>query len=193
MKLDNSKMTTTGLYACKRQTFVLPARHMTFLCLRVMVTHEPSQVKLVCPQEYLCYTLHMPLQCSWSVSTTTDHCQSDVHTHMHTHTYANTHIHTYTPAHTHIHARTHTQTHTHTSGSGFRHITYEILSYIDNAQSLCHAEQVCRDWYHVVGEGLLWKKLIEKKMKTDSVWRGLSERRGWWVGEKGGRMTDGQQ
>ena len=35
-----------------------------FLCLRVMVTHEPSQVKLMCPQKYLDYTLHMPLQCS---------------------------------------------------------------------------------------------------------------------------------
>jgi len=104
-----------------------------------------------------------------------DDCHSNVHTHMQTHSRKHTHTHMYTHTHTH----THINTHTHTSGSGFQHITYEILSYIDDAQSLCYAEQVCRDWYHVVGEGLLWKKLIEKKVKTDSVWRGLSERRGW--------------
>ena len=74
---------------------------------------------------------------------------------------------------------THTHTHTHTLGQGFQMVTYNILSYLDDARSLCRAEQVCRDWYRVVGEGLLWKKLIKKKMKTDSVWRGLSERRGW--------------
>ena len=113
-----------------------------------------------------------------------DDCHSDVHT--------KTHANSLTQTHTHIYTHTHTNTHTHTSGSGFQHITYGILSYIDDAQSLCCAEQVCRDWYHVVGEGLLWKKLIEKKVKTDSMWRGLSERRGWLVGEKGGRMRDGQ-
>jgi hypothetical protein len=26
---------------------------------------------------------------------------------------------------------------------------------------------------------MLWKKLIERKVRTDSLWRGLSERRGW--------------
>ena len=67
----------------------------------------------------------------------------------------------------------------HTSGRGFQHISHEILSYIDDAQSLCCAEQVCNDWYQVICKGLLWKKLIEKKVKTDSMWRGLSERRGW--------------
>ena len=80
--------------------------------------------------------------------------------------------------HSDVH-NTHTHTHTHTLGQGFQMVTYNILSYLDDARSLCRAEQVCRDWYRVVGEGLLWKKLIKKKMKTDSVWRGLSERRGW--------------
>jgi len=31
----------------------------------------------------------------------------------------------------------------------------------------------------VISEGMLWKKLIERKVRTDSVWRGLAERRGW--------------
>ena len=84
---------------------------------------------------------------------------------------------TYTHPHTHTHVNTHA--HTHTPGEGFHHITYKFLSYLDNPQSLCHAEQVCSEWYQIICEGLLWKKLIEKTVKTDSVWRGLSERRGW--------------
>ncbi|KAG6439822.1 hypothetical protein O3G_MSEX001113 [Manduca sexta] len=28
---------------------------------------------------------------------------------------------------------------------------------------------------------MLWKKLIERKVRTDSLWRGLAERRGWIV------------
>ena len=92
-----------------------------------------------------------------------------------THTYANTHIHTYTHAHTH----TYTHTHTNTLGQGFHIVIYNILSYLDDARSLCHAEQVCSDWYQVISKGLLWKQLIERTVKTDSVWRGLSERRGW--------------
>ena len=38
---------------------------------------------------------------------------------------------------------------------------------------------MCNEWYHVVADGLLWKKLIARKVTTDSVWRGLSERREW--------------
>ena len=91
------------------------------------------------------------------------------HTHTHMYTHACTHV------YTHIHTCTHTCTH---SGKGLHHIAYKILSYLD-ARSLCRAEQVCSDWYRVIAEGLLWKKLIERKVKTDPVWRGLSERRGW--------------
>lgn len=63
-------------------------------------------------------------------------------------------------------------------GKGLDHLAYRILSYLD-AKSLCRAEQVCNEWYHVVADGLLWKKLIARKVATDPVWRGLSERRGW--------------
>lgn len=61
---------------------------------------------------------------------------------------------------------------------GLQHIAYKILSYLD-AYSLCQAEQVCVEWYKVIEEGMLWKRLIEKKVQTDPVWKGLSERRGW--------------
>lgn len=57
-------------------------------------------------------------------------------------------------------------------------MAYRILSYLD-AKSLCRAEQVCNEWYHVVADGYLWRKLITRKVATDAVWKGLSERRGW--------------
>ena len=63
---------------------------------------------------------------------------------------------------------------------GLDHVAESILSYLD-ADSLCAAEMVCKEWYRVISEGMLWKKLIERKVRTDSVWRGLAERRGWYV------------
>lgn len=61
---------------------------------------------------------------------------------------------------------------------GLDHVAECILSYLD-ADSLYSAERVCKEWYRVISEGMLWKKLIERKVRTDSLWRGLSERRGW--------------
>jgi len=61
---------------------------------------------------------------------------------------------------------------------GLDHIAENILSYLD-ARSLCAAELVCKEWYRVTSDGMLWKKLIERMVRTDSLWRGLSERRGW--------------
>lgn len=61
---------------------------------------------------------------------------------------------------------------------GLDHVAENILSYLD-ASSLCAAELVCREWLRVISEGMLWKKLIERKVRTDSLWRGLAERRGW--------------
>ena len=67
---------------------------------------------------------------------------------------------------------------------GLEHIAEHILSYLD-AYSLCQAELVCREWYRVIQDGYLWKKLIEQKVRTDGVWKGLADRRGWY-GKKGG-------
>ena len=61
---------------------------------------------------------------------------------------------------------------------GLDHVAEAILSYLD-AQSLCAAELVCRPWLRVISDGMLWKKLIERKVHSDSLWRGLAERRGW--------------
>lgn len=63
---------------------------------------------------------------------------------------------------------------------GLDHVAENILSYLD-AESLGQAELVCKEWHRVISEGMLWKKLIERKVKTDPLWRGLAERRGWWV------------
>lgn len=61
---------------------------------------------------------------------------------------------------------------------GLDHVAENILSYLD-AKSLCAAELVCTSWLRVISEGMLWKKLIERKVHTDSLWRGLAERRTW--------------
>ena len=53
-----------------------------------------------------------------------------------------------------------------------------ILSFLD-ARSLCAAELVSKEWLRVISEGMLWKKLIERKVNTDSLWKGLADRRGW--------------
>lgn len=76
---------------------------------------------------------------------------------------------------------------------GLDHVAETILSYLD-AKSLCAAEAVCKEWYRVISEGMLWKKLIERMVRTDTLWRGLAERRGWAVylfkGKAGDTPTD---
>lgn len=61
---------------------------------------------------------------------------------------------------------------------GLDHIAEAILSYLD-AESLKSAELVCKEWLRVISEGMLWKKLIERKVRTDTLWYGLAERREW--------------
>ena len=61
---------------------------------------------------------------------------------------------------------------------GLDHVAENILSYLD-FKSLCAAELVCKEWNRVISDGMLWKKLIERMVQTDSLWQGLSERRGW--------------
>ena len=53
-----------------------------------------------------------------------------------------------------------------------------ILSFLD-AKSLCAAGAVSKEWARVISEGMLWKKLIERKVNTDSLWKGLADRRNW--------------
>ena len=66
------------------------------------------------------------------------------------------------------------------AAKGLDHIAETILSYLD-AESLSAAEQVCREWRRVIADGMLWKKFIERMVRTDPLWRGLAERRGWLV------------
>jgi len=61
---------------------------------------------------------------------------------------------------------------------GLDHVAEYILSFLDT-KSLCAAEQVCRTWNRVIADGMLWKKLIERTVRSDLLWQGLSERRGW--------------
>jgi len=61
---------------------------------------------------------------------------------------------------------------------GLDHVAENILSFLD-ARSLCAAELVSKEWNRVISEGMLWKKLIERKVNTDTLWSGLAERRGW--------------
>lgn len=64
------------------------------------------------------------------------------------------------------------------SAKGLDHVAEKILGYLD-AKTLCAAEMVCREWRRVISDGMLWKKLIERMVRSDEMWRGLAERKGW--------------
>lgn len=53
-----------------------------------------------------------------------------------------------------------------------------VLSLLD-AKSLCASACVSKAWRRSIAHGMLWRKLIERKIRTDETWRGLSEKRGW--------------
>lgn len=57
---------------------------------------------------------------------------------------------------------------------GLDHIAENILSYLDDS-SLRNAELVCKEWRRVIADGMLWKKLIERKV--GSLYRLNFERR----------------
>jgi len=61
---------------------------------------------------------------------------------------------------------------------GLKYISERILSYLD-AKSLHAAACVCKEWRRIIREEYMWKKLIERKVKTDRQWAGLVRRRGW--------------
>ena len=58
-------------------------------------------------------------------------------------------------------------------------IAEKILTYLD-AEDLSEAKMVSKIWRKVIYRGYLWKRLIENKIKTDSMWRGLAERELEW-------------
>ncbi|CAI4221593.1 unnamed protein product [Auanema sp. JU1783] len=53
-----------------------------------------------------------------------------------------------------------------------------ILQNLD-AKSLSSCEAVCSNWRSVLAVGQLWRKLIERNVRSDNLWRGLSEKRKW--------------
>uniref|UniRef100_A0AC34QGP3 F-box domain-containing protein n=1 Tax=Panagrolaimus sp. JU765 TaxID=591449 RepID=A0AC34QGP3_9BILA len=59
-----------------------------------------------------------------------------------------------------------------------RGIAETILQNLD-AQSLAKASAVSKSWRRVVAHGMMWKKLIERHVREDTLWQGLSEKRGW--------------
>ncbi|CAJ0575492.1 unnamed protein product, partial [Mesorhabditis spiculigera] len=54
----------------------------------------------------------------------------------------------------------------------------QILMQVDE-RCLVQCELVCRRWRAVIAYGQLWRKLIERKVRSDDMWRGLVEKRGW--------------
>lgn len=61
---------------------------------------------------------------------------------------------------------------------GLEPVAEKILSYLD-ADSLRSAESVCKEWQRVIADGMLWRKLIHRKVLHDPLWKGLGERREW--------------
>lgn len=55
-----------------------------------------------------------------------------------------------------------------------------MLSLLD-AKSLCASSCVSKAWRRAIAHGMLWRKLIERKVRSTSMWRGLSEKRGWYL------------
>ncbi|KRY08032.1 F-box/WD repeat-containing protein 1A [Trichinella patagoniensis] len=64
------------------------------------------------------------------------------------------------------------------AAKGLLNIAVKVLSYLD-AKTLSIAEYVSRDWRRVIAQGHLWKKFIERKVHSDSLWKGLAHKRGW--------------
>ena len=63
---------------------------------------------------------------------------------------------------------------------GHFHLAEKILSYLD-PWSLCQAERVCGNWFKVIAEGRLWKRLVEHNVRTDPAWSNVSRKRKWYV------------
>ncbi|KAJ1350799.1 hypothetical protein KIN20_006681 [Parelaphostrongylus tenuis] len=59
-----------------------------------------------------------------------------------------------------------------------QHLAEMILSNLD-APSLTACESVSTTWRKVLAKGQLWRKLIERNVQKDNMWRGLSVKNKW--------------
>ncbi|VDM59769.1 unnamed protein product [Angiostrongylus costaricensis] len=59
-----------------------------------------------------------------------------------------------------------------------QHLAEMILSNLD-ARALAACEAVSTVWRSVLAIGQLWRKLIERNVRKDNMWRGLSEKNKW--------------
>ncbi|EYC45738.1 hypothetical protein Y032_0418g1118 [Ancylostoma ceylanicum] len=59
-----------------------------------------------------------------------------------------------------------------------QHLAEMILLNLD-AQTLASCEAVSTKWRAVLAKGQLWRKVIERNVRTDNMWRGLSEKKKW--------------
>jgi hypothetical protein len=55
-----------------------------------------------------------------------------------------------------------------------------VLQLLD-AQSLYACELVSKQWHRVIANGMLWRKFFERKVRSDPLWQGLANKRGWLV------------
>lgn len=55
-----------------------------------------------------------------------------------------------------------------------------VLSFLD-ARWLSSSEMVSRSWRRIISHGKLWRRLIERNVLTDPVWKGVVDKRGWYV------------
>ena len=64
------------------------------------------------------------------------------------------------------------------AAAGVPHIVHQVLSFID-LKSLCALQLVCHSWKSTIADLPRWKYLIESKLESDPLWKGLFDRRGW--------------
>ncbi|CAB3403839.1 unnamed protein product [Caenorhabditis bovis] len=55
----------------------------------------------------------------------------------------------------------------------------EMILFNVDANSLKACEDVSVSWRYSLARGMHWKKLLEKNVRTDALWKGLSEKRHW--------------
>ncbi|VDK27381.1 unnamed protein product [Anisakis simplex] len=53
-----------------------------------------------------------------------------------------------------------------------------ILSHLEARWLRC-CEKVSHSWRRVIAHRMLWRKLIERKVRSNPVWRGIAEKRAW--------------